>query len=163
MFNQRVLKKAFIDEICKLHERNQMSDKLENNFYNPGEMEFLNQTDGEYDENTGEFTIRFESKGTRYDGRTQIIENVSVDEKIHVIRDEKNKYNPNNFVLYTDRKWDVGNMPAELCNVIAPLYDAGYIKFSSAKVSYVEPITKRNKHAKQAVLFVQLDGELIYN
>ena len=160
MFEQRTHKKAFIDEIRKLHDRNQRSYQIKEDFYDPGNMDFLEQVDGIYNENTGEFTIRFESKGTRYDGRTQIIEKVDLNERIHVIRDSKNKYNPNNFILYTDRKWDVGNMPAELCNVIAPLYDSDCIKFSSAKVSYIEPISKRNKHAKQAILFVQLDGNM---
>ena len=51
-------------------------------------------------------------------------------------------------------------MPAELCNVIAPLYDAGELLFESAVVSFVEPISKRNRHAKQAVLFVELKCRL---
>lgn len=48
---------------------------------------------------------------------------------------------------------NVGNMPAELCNAIAPLYDTGVLIIKRASVSYVEPISKRNRHAKQAILF----------
>ncbi len=51
-------------------------------------------------------------------------------------------------------------MPAELCNVIAPLYDEGILKFEGAKVSFVEPISKRSRHAKQAVLFVEMRARL---
>ena len=47
-------------------------------------------------------------------------------------------------------------MPAELCNVVAPLYDAGSLRFDRAAVSFVEPLSKRSRHAKQAILFVEL-------
>ena len=47
-------------------------------------------------------------------------------------------------------------MPAELCNAFAPLYDADELTFVNASVSYVEPITKRSRHARQGVLFVEL-------
>lgn len=51
-------------------------------------------------------------------------------------------------------------MPAELCNVIAPLYDNGELLIESAFVSFVDPISKRSRHAKQAVLFVEAHMEL---
>ena len=46
-------------------------------------------------------------------------------------------------------------MPAELCNVIAPLFDSGELEIESARVSFVDPISKRSRHAKQAMLFVE--------
>lgn len=52
-------------------------------------------------------------------------------------------------------------MPAELCNVIAPLYDARTITFEKAMISFVEPVSKRSRHAKQAILFVQLIGKIV--
>ena len=51
-------------------------------------------------------------------------------------------------------------MPAELCNAIAPLYDNGNLHFLGSSVSFVEPISKRSRHAKQAVLFVELRMKL---
>ena len=51
-------------------------------------------------------------------------------------------------------------MPAELCNAIAPLYDDRHLEFLGASVSYVEPISKRSRHAKQAMLFVELRMKL---
>lgn len=47
-------------------------------------------------------------------------------------------------------------MPAELCNVIAPLFDEGYLEIISSNASYVEPISQRSRYAKQAVLFVEI-------
>jgi len=43
-----------------------------------------------------------------------------------------------------------------LCNAVAPLYDSGRLVFDEAHVSYVEPISKRSRLAKQAMLFVEL-------
>ena len=59
-------------------------------------------------------------------------------------------------IMLTAKGKNVGNMPAELCNAIAPLHDNGNLHFLGASVSYVEPISKRSRHAKQAVLFVEL-------
>ena len=71
-------------------------------------------------------------------------------------RDEKNSYNANNFELLTTTGKSLGYIPAELCNVIAPLYDSDKLHLQKAHVSYVEPISKRSRHAKQAVLFVEM-------
>lgn len=97
----------------------------------------------------------FESKGTGYEGRAERIERVSVGDAIRVVRDFENPYNANNFVLLTEMGYDVGYMPAELCNAIAPLYDCSELKFIGASVSYVEPVSKRSRYAKQAVLFAE--------
>ena len=69
-------------------------------------------------------------------------------------------YNSNNFILTTSENKDVGNMPAELCNAIAPLYDAGLLNIVGSKVSFVEPISKRSRYAKQAILFVEMEGKI---
>ena len=52
-------------------------------------------------------------------------------------------------------------MPAELGNAIAPLYNSGVLSFEHAEISFVEPISKRSRYAKQAVIFVELRGTLL--
>ncbi len=47
-------------------------------------------------------------------------------------------------------------MPAELCNVIAPLYDMGYLTIDNPTVSYLEKLQDRSRYAKQGVLFIRL-------
>lgn len=37
-------------------------------YYEPGMMEYLEQNYGSYDEETGKILLRFEVKGTRYEG-----------------------------------------------------------------------------------------------
>ena len=54
----------------------------------------------------------------------------------------------------------LGNLPAELCNTLAPLYDAGYADIQSATVSYLEKIKERSRYAKQGILFVELNIRL---
>ena len=153
---ERELIDNLIREVAKLKKRNELSNTVGPDYFEPGEMEFLDQSYGDYDESTGSIVIRFESKGTRYNGRTEQIENVKLNDFIEVTRDKENKFNSNNFLLLTKRGRDVGCMPADLCNAIAPLYDKGNLSFIEAKVSFDEPISKRSRHAKQAMLFVEL-------
>lgn len=152
--------KQFLDEVEKLHERNELSKKVEATYFEPGMMEYLEQSEGIYEEGTGNAILRFEVMGTRYDGRTEQIEKLKLGDLIQIVREKENPYNSNNFTLLTKRGQNVGNMPANLCNAIAPLYDEGNLKIMDAFVSYVEPISKRNRHAKQAILFVELKAKL---
>ena len=150
-----------IDEIQKLHKRHEFAKTIGPDYFEPGMMEYLDQSDGIYDSLSPHFTIQFEARGTRYDGRTEQIEQVHVNDGIVIVREKDNPFNSNNFTLFTLNHKNVGNMPAELCNVIAPLYDEGCLVIDSASVSFVEPITKRSRYAKQAVLFVELNGRII--
>ena len=145
-----------LKEAEKLHERRLQSEKVGPDYFEPGMMEYLDKSEGIYEPTTGELLLRFESRGTRYEGRSERIERVRIGDTVRVIRDQANAFNHNNFLLFTDKGGDVGNMPAELCNVIAPLYDNEDLTIRDAKVSYVEPLSSRSRYAKQAVLFVEL-------
>ena len=147
-------------EVQKLHKRNELSKSIGADYFEPGMMEYLEQSDGSFDRNSGNLLLRFEARGTRYDGRTEVIESVRLGDPLQIVRDRENSFNSNNFTLLTDRNKNVGNMPAELCNVLAPLYDEGTLRIRNAEVSYVEPISRRNRHAKQAVLFVSLKADI---
>jgi len=149
-------RRKLLVELKKLHDRNELSKTVGPDYYEPGMMEYLDQFEGLWNEITGEIILRFEAKGTRYEGRTEQIEKVETGDSIQVIRDEQNAYNSNNFKLLTAKGKDVGNLPAELCNAIAPLYDNGDLTLETALVSYVEPISKRSRYAKQAILFVEM-------
>lgn len=154
-------KDVLITEVNKLHERNELSKTVEADYFEPGMMEYLSESDGIYDTELGQFILRFEVKGTRYDGRTELIENVKIGDEITVFRDSGNKFNNNNFCILDRKNRNLGNVPAELSNAIAPIYDIGELVFKDSFVSYVEPLSKRSRHAKQAVLYVQL--EMILN
>ena len=145
-----------INELEKLHHRLELSQTVTPEYFEPGMMEYLDKSDGTYDPQTGGIMLRFEAKGTRYDGRTEIIEKMKPGDTITVLRDRENPYNSNNFTMVNGRGSNVGNMPMELCNAIAPLYDSGMLVFENAFASFVDPITQRSRHAKQAMLFVEL-------
>lgn len=149
-----------INELEKLHHRLELSQTVTPEYFEPGMMEYLDKSDGTYDPQTGEIMLRFEAKGTRYDGRTEIIEKMKSGDTITVLRDRENPYNSNNFTMVNGRGSNVGNMPMELCNAIAPLYDSGMLVFENAFASFVDPITQRSRHAKQAMLFVELHCRL---
>lgn len=154
------LKDRLLAEMAKLHRRHELSKEMGPDFFEPGMMEYPEQSDGSWNEDTGHLMLRFESKGTRYDGRTEQIEKVKVGDMIRITRDKENAFNPNNFLLLTEKGKDVGNMPAEICNAVAPLYDTGSLVIENAKVSFVEPISARSRHAKQAILFVEMNAKM---
>lgn len=143
-----------------LHQRNLLAQTVGPDYFEPGMMEYLEQSDGGFDETDGTWFLRFEARGTRYEGRTEQIETMRPGDEIRLIREPDNSFNPNNFTLVTRRGRNVGNVPASICNALAPLYDSGALVFTGARASFVEPISKRSRHAKQAVLFVELRGKV---
>lgn len=149
-------KENLLREVKKLHQRYELSKTVKPDYFEPGMMEYLDQSEGFFNPVTGEILIRFEVKGTRYEGRTEQIEKLKQRDTIQIVRDHENAYNPNNFTVLTMKGKNLGNMPAQLCNVIAPLYDSGNLIFNGAEVSFADPISRRSRHAKQAVLFVEL-------
>jgi hypothetical protein len=151
-----------LKEIEKLHARNNLSQTISPEYFDPGMMEYLDKSDGIYEPKTGKIILRFEARGTRYEGRTEHIERMHQGDKITFVREPENIFNPNNFTLINAKGNNVGQMPAELCNAIAPLYDSGVLEIVDSFVSFVEPLTKRNRHARQSVLFVELQCKLIF-
>lgn len=149
-------KENLLAEIEKLHQRHELSKTVGADYFEPGMMEYLEQSEGVFDETNGEILIRFEVKGTRYEGRTEQIEKVKNGDSVRIVRDCENPYNANHFMILTEKGKNLGNMPAQLCNTIAPLHDNGKLSFTQAQVSFVEPISRRSRHAKQAVLFVEV-------
>lgn len=146
-----------ISQVRSLQNRFELSQTVGPDYFEPGMMECLDQYRGEVSSDGTEIIMCFEVRGTRYEGRTERIETVHVGDEVRVLRDETNPFNSNNFSLVHADGRGLGNMPAELCNVIAPLYDAGLAEITDCKVSYVEPISKRSRYARQAILFVQLN------
>ena len=143
----------------QLNSKYELSKTVDETYFEPGVMENLEQYKGEYNEQENVVTIRVDVKGLRYDNRTQNLERITVGDEVQIIRDEGNMYNSNNFTIFNKNE-SLGNLPAELCNVLAPLYDTGYAVILSAKASYVEKIRERSRYAKQGVLFVELNIKL---
>jgi hypothetical protein len=146
----------FVESINSKYE---LSESVDDTYFEPGMMENLEQYKGEYNPDTNTIILRVESKGLRYDNRTQNLEYVSVGDEVEIVRESENLYNSNNFII-KNRRGSLGNLSAELCNILAPLYDSGYISILSSKVSYVEKIRERSRYAKQGVLFIELHIKL---
>mgnify|MGYP001048962699 FL=1 len=52
------------------------------------------------------------------------------------------------------------NLSADLCNVISPLLDLGYLTIHDAHITYIERIRERSRYARQGVLFIQFQVQL---
>ena len=145
-----------LTQMQALQAKNAWKDAADNDYFEPDMPESPEQYGGDYDKATSMITLRFEVRGTRYEGRAERIEHVHAGDEICVVRDMQNAYNRNNFAIQTKDGFSVGNMPAELCNAIAPLYDIGALSIYRTAVSFVAPISKRSRYARQAVLFIEL-------
>lgn len=152
-------KKDLLEFVSFLNQKFELSKTVEPDYFEPGMMENLDQYKGEYDESNNMITLRVDAKGLRYDNRTQNLERLSVGEPVDIVRESGNLYNSNNFMI-KNKKYSLGNLPAELCNALAPLYDSGYATVLSAEVSYIEKLRDRSRYAKQGILFVELHIKL---
>lgn len=142
------------------HKKYELSKTVGADYYEPGMMEYLEQYDGIYHEETGQIEICCESKGMRYENRSVNLERVSVGDPVRITRDASNAFNSNNFTISTMKHASLGNLSADLCNALGPLYDAGCAEIVSSSVSFIEKIAQRSRYAKQGVLFVKLEIQL---
>ena len=149
-------KEELIALVAHYGKKYELSKEVGPDHYEPGMMENLEQYKGVYDEQSKQIFIRCEAKGLRYDNRTSNLERVSVGDAVQVLRDEGNAFNSNNFAVNSKDGASLGYLPAELCNALGPLYDAGCADITAASISYVEKIGQRSRYAKQGILFVEM-------
>ena len=155
MMNILNAKQDLLDYANNLNDRYLLSKTVDETYFEPGLMENLEQYRGEYKDGQNIIILRVEAKGLRYDNRTKNLDRIKVGDSVDIIRDSENQYNSNNFKI-KNRNDSLGNLPAELCNVLAPLYDAGYATILTSTVSYVEYLKDRSRYAKQGIMFMEL-------
>ncbi len=149
-------KEELLSVVAQYAEKFELSKTVGPDYYNPGMMENLAQYKGIYDKQAKQITISCEAKGLRYDNRTSNLERICVGDAVKIIREHGNAFNGNNFAINSETGASLGYLPAELCNALAPLYDAGCAAVSAATVSYIEKLSQRSRYAKQGILFVEL-------
>ena len=151
-----VAKDVLLDLIAEYAERLELSKTVGPDYYEPGRMENLDQYLGKYDDATNIITMQVPVKGLRYEDRTQHLTALKVGNPVRIVREETNSFNPNNFTVMSVNGQSLGNLSADLCNALAPLYDRGYAVIDASNVSYIEQIRDRSRYARQGILFIQL-------
>ena len=151
-----ICKEELIKLTAAYNKKLELSREVGPDHYDPGMMENLDQYKGVYDEAIKQIVIRCELKGLRYDNRTANLETMAVGDDVSVVRDASNMFNSDNFSVSSVSGASLGYLPAELCNALAPLYDAGCASIISSVITYIEKIGQRSRYAKQGVLFVEL-------
>ncbi len=159
--NREDLLAGFLSEIEKLNQKKELAGSLPEDWFEPGMMENLDQYGGEYLAAEGKIILKTIVKGLRYENRTPRLDRLSVGDLVKVLRDPENQYNPNNFTVVNESGESLGNLPAELCNALAPLTDSGAAEISDTRVSYMERILERSRYAEQGVLFLRIEIHLI--
>lgn len=163
MINDELYKKTvkLRDEIAGLQHRKELYENKKDDYFEPHMMEYLDQYDGYYNDETDAFTLKFKVMGTQYEGRIDEIEFLRKNESVLIKRDPANQFNKNNFAVLNADKKSIGNMPWKLCDALAPLYDNNNLLINHAKISYIEPLSKRNRHAMKPIVFIELAGSII--
>ena len=151
---------AFLEAVDALEHKHNLSETAGADYYEPGMMENLAQYLGQFNTETGRGKLRVDVKGLRYENRSQRLERVSVGDSVTIARDQDNPYNPNNFEILDPWGDSLGNLPAGLCNAMAPIYDSEILQVRTARVSYMERLRERSRYAKQGVLFIEIVFEL---
>lgn len=155
MLNIVLAKEDLLSAVAQIQEKKDLSEHVGADYYEPGKMENLDQYLGVYDENTNTITLRTEAKGLRYEERTPRLDYLSVGDPVQLEREPTNSFNANNIMILSDSGESLGNLSADLCNVISPLLDLGYLTIHDEHITYIERIRERSRYARQGVLFIQ--------
>lgn len=155
--NKKEMLDGLLSELEKLNHKKELAQTLPMDWFEPGMMENLDQYEGTYAESGSRVILKTEVKGLRYENRSPRLDRMAVGDPVKVLRDPDNPYNPNNFTIANEFGENLGNLPAELCNALAPLIDSGIAEFIDTRVSYLEKILERSRYAKQGVLFLRIE------
>lgn len=146
---------AFLERVREYQHKFELSQTVGADYYEPGMMENLDQYMGVLSDDNS-CTIKVDVRGLRYENRSVRLRKCQVGDPIEIRREPENQYNPNNFKVLLEDGYNIGMLPADLCNAMAPLFDYGYISISSARISYIEQLKNRSRYAKQGVMFVEI-------
>ena len=84
--------RALLEYVAFLDSKRQLSKTVEEDYFEPGMMENLEQYLGEYDQQTQTIRLRVEMKGLRYEERTAHLEGVALGQTLQTERDAENPY-----------------------------------------------------------------------
>ena len=76
--DKEIMISKLIEEVEKLRHRQELSKTVTPDYFEPGMMEYLDKSDGVFEPETGKLLLRFEVKGTRYDGKISRFQNLIV-------------------------------------------------------------------------------------
>lgn len=113
-----------------------------------------------YDDRTSSAKLCVQVQGTQYEGRSPRIESIRKDNPLKLRREPDNPFNANNIAVQNKAGQSLGNLPADLANLLAPLLDSGEAELHNIQASHVEPLSKRSAKAKKALLYVAFTVKL---
>lgn len=113
-----------------------------------------------YDNRSNSAKLCVQVQGTQYEGRSPRIESIQKGNPLKLRREPDNAFNTNNIAVQNKVGQSLGNLPADLANVLAPLLDRGEAELHNIQASFVEPLSKRSSKAKKALLYVTFTVKL---
>lgn len=110
----------------------------------------------DFDHSSNIVKLLVEVQGTQFEGRNERIEDISINDEVNIKREPNNKYNNLNLAVLNNAGDSLGNLSADICNTLSPLIDSKIIVIDSAKVAYVEPLSKRSARCKKSLLTIKM-------
>ena len=94
---------------------------------------------------------------TSFEKRQDIIEQIFVGEEVYFVR-SGDSYDPLRIEVMSDLG-SLGYLPSEVSDKITPVLSNKRLKYT-AKIAEVVPASKRNKHAKSAIVSISIEAEV---
>lgn len=113
-----------------------------------------------YDARSNSVKLCVQVQGTQYEGRAPRIESIQKGNSLKLRREPENPYSANNIAVLNKAGQSLGNLPADLANLLSPLLDAGEAELHNIQASHVEPLSKRSSKAKKPLLYVSFTVKL---
>lgn len=148
------LKKELLSLVEMLQSQHELATMYPEGTLAPGVGDV--NTYASYDEAKKTVVLSTEVQGTAYEGRSDRIENILKDDVVKVERNPSKEYDLNALEVKNSRGESLGNLGSDVAAVLSPLIDREIATIENAKVSYVEPLSKRSKKAKKAILYIEL-------
>lgn len=113
-----------------------------------------------YDSRISSAKLCIQVQGTQYEGRGPRIESISKGDVLKLSREPNNPHSSNTISVQNGAGQSLGNLPAELADLLSPLLDEGKAELHGIQADYVEPLSKRSSKVKKALLYVSFTVKL---
>lgn len=144
--------------ISKLRNIKQLSVIKSNDSFDPDIMDNSDKYDGVYDDEFNSFLLKFRLVNCEDERHINEIERLKRNDQVTIVRKKDESYD---FVILDSNGNSIGNIPQEISDAIVNLYASNNIIFDSSRINYIEPLSKRNKHARLPIVFIEIKGKVV--
>ena len=107
-----------------------------------------------------QFPEKIYLRETSFEGRTDNIEKVSLDEEVYFVP-AGDSYDATRLEVTCDMG-SLGYLPSDVSDKLAPILANNALKYKS-KITELVKLSKRNKNARSSIIAISIQAEIVYN